>query len=126
MRSNLLLLVLVGSWRGGKGVRLLLFLILYEELGDPLLLQGQGVLLGAGGLPLQRLLVLREFLLPVLLEVVMVDWVLGFDFFEHVQGPFDPIPSSVGGCWPPFVMPWHFLGGQKCTLVLLNNSGLFG
>ena len=57
----------------------------------------------------------------------MVDWVLGFDFFEHVQGPFDPIPSSVGGCWPPFVMPWCFLEGPKnIPLSLLNNSDWFG
>ena len=51
--------------------------------GDPFPLQGQGVLLGAGGQPQQRLLVLREFLVVVLL-VVMVGLVLGFDFFEHV------------------------------------------
>ena len=51
-------------------------------LGDPLLLQEEGVLLKAGGLPLQRLLDLRGFPLPVLLEVVMVGWVLGFDFFD--------------------------------------------
>ena len=82
-------------------------------LGDPLLLQEEGVLLGAGGQPLQHLLVLREFPLPVLLEVVMVGWVLGFDFFEHVQWPFDPFPNFVGGCWPPSVMPWYFLEGPK-------------
>ena len=53
-------------------------------LGDPLLLQEEGVLLGAGGQPLHCLLVLREFPLPVLLEVVMVGLVLGIGFFEHV------------------------------------------
>ena len=53
------------------------------------------------------------FPLPVLLEVVVVGWVLGFDFFEHVQGPFDPFPNFVGGCWPPSVMPWYFLEGPK-------------
>ena len=74
-----------------------MFLILCEVLGDPLLLQEEGVLLEAGGLPLQRLLVLREFPLPVLLGVVMVGWVLGFDFFEHVQWPFDLFPDFVGG-----------------------------
>ena len=64
----------------GKGGHPLLLLILCEELGGPLLLQEEGVLLEAGGLPLQRLLVLREFPLPVLLEVVMVGLVLGFWF----------------------------------------------
>ena len=68
----------------GKGGRPLLLLILCEVLGDPLLLQGQGVLLEAGGLPLQRLLVLREFPLPVLLEVVMVGLVLVLGFFERM------------------------------------------
>ena len=61
-----------------------MFLILCEVLGDPLLLQEEGVLLEAGGLPLQRLLVLREFPLPVLLGVVMVGSALGFGFFGHV------------------------------------------
>ena len=74
-------------------------------LGDLLLLQEEGILLGAGGLPLQCLL--------VLLEVVMVGWVLEFDFFEHVQGLFDPFPSFVGGCWPPSVMPWCFFEGPE-------------
>ena len=64
-------------------MRPLLLLILYEESGDSLLLQEEGVLLGAGGQPLQRLLVLRECPLVVLL-VVMVGLALGFDFFEHV------------------------------------------
>ena len=53
-------------------------------LGDLLLLQKEEVLLEAGGLPLQRLLVLREFPLPVLLGVVMVGSALGFGFFERV------------------------------------------
>ena len=53
-------------------------------LGDPLLLQEEGVLLKAGGLPLQHLLVLREFPLPLLLEVVMAGLVLGFGFIERV------------------------------------------
>ena len=52
-------------------------------LGDPLLLQEEGVLLGAGGLSLQCLLVLKEFPL-VLLEVVMADLALELGFFEHV------------------------------------------
>ena len=80
-----------------KEVRLLLSLILYEELGGLFLLQEEGDLLGAGGQPLQRLLVLREFPLVVLL-VVMVGLALGFDFFEHVQWPFDPFPNFAGGC----------------------------
>ena len=92
-----------------------MFLTLCKELDGLLLLplQRQGVLLEAGGLPLQCLLVLREFPHPVLLGVVVVDWVLGFGFFEHVQGPFDPFPNFVGGCWPPSVMPWCFLEGPK-------------
>ena len=81
-------------------------------LGDLLLLQEEGDLLEAGGLPLQRLLVLREFPLVVLL-VVMVGLALGFDFFEHVQWPFDPFPNFAGGCWPPSVMPWYFLEGPE-------------
>ena len=96
----------------GKGGRPLLFLILYEELGGLFPLQEEGVLLGAGGQPLQRLLVPRECLLVVLL-VVMVGLVLGFDFFERVRWPFDPFPDFVGGCWPPSVMPWYFLEGPK-------------
>ena len=96
----------------GKGGLPLLSLIPCKGLGDPLLLQRQGVLLGAGGLPLQCLLVLREFPLVVLL-VVMVGLVLGFDFFEHVQWPFDPFPNFVGGCWPPSVMLWWFPEGPK-------------
>ena len=51
----------------GKGGRLLLSLILYEELGGLFLLQEEGDLLGAGGQPLQHLLVLRELPLLVLL-----------------------------------------------------------
>ena len=43
----------------------------------------------------------------------MVGWVLGFDFFEHVQGPFGLFPDFVGGCWPLSVMPWCFLEGPK-------------
>ena len=101
----------------GKGVRLLLFLILYEELGGLFPLQEEGDLLGAGGQPQQRLLVLREFPLVVLL-VEMVGLVLGIDFFERVQWPFDPSPNFAGGCWPPFVMPWHFLGGPKNVPLL--------
>ena len=104
--------MLVGSWGGEKGVRPLLSLILCEELGGLFLLQEEGDLLGAGGQPQQRLLVLRECLLVVLL-VVMVGLVLGFDFFERVQWPFDPFPNFVGGCWPPSVMPWYFLKGPK-------------
>ena len=96
----------------GKGVRLLLSLILCEELGGLFPLQEEGDLLGAGGQPQQRLLVLREFPLVVLL-VVMVGLALGFDFFEHVQWPFDPFPNFAGGCWPPSVMPWYFLEGPK-------------
>ena len=91
---------------------------MYEELGGLFPFQEEGVLREAGGLPLQRLLVLREFPLLVLLEVVMVGWVLGFDFFEHVQGPFDPFPNFVGGCWPPSVMPWCFLEGPKNVPLL--------
>ena len=45
--------------------------------------------------------------------VVMVGLALGFDFFEHVQWPFDPFPNFAGGCWPPSVMPWYFLEGPK-------------
>ena len=94
-------------------MRPLLSLILFEELGGLFPLQEEGDLLGAGGQPLQRLLVLREFPLPVLLEVVMVGLVLGIGFFERVQGLFDPFPNFVGGCWPPSVMPWYFLEGPK-------------
>ena len=97
----------------GKGGRPLLSLILYEELGGLFLPQEEGDLLGAGGQPQQRLLVLREFPLPVLLGVVMVGWVLEIGFFGHVQWPFDPFPSFVGGCWPPSVMPWCILEGRK-------------
>ena len=100
-----------------KGVRLLLFLILYEELGGLFLLQEEGDLLGAGGQPQQRLLVQREFPLVVLL-VVMVGLVLGFDFFERVQWPFDPFPNFVGGCWPPSVMPWWFPERSKNVPLL--------
>ena len=67
----------------GKGGRPLLSLILYEELDGLFPLQEGGVLLGAGGLPLQRLLVLREF--PLLaLEVVMVGLVLGPGSFDRI------------------------------------------
>ena len=71
---------------GGNRRILPLFLTLCKELDGLLLLplQRQGVLLEAGGLPLQRLLVLREFPLPVLLGVVMVGLALGFGFFERV------------------------------------------
>ena len=94
----------------------LLFLILCEELGGLFLLQEEGDLLGAGGQPQQHLLVLREFPLVVLL--VMVGLVLGFDFFERVRWPFDPFPNFVGGCWPPSVMPWCFLEGSKNVPLL--------
>ena len=50
----------------------------------------------------------------------MVGWVLGFDFFEHVQWPFDPFPSFVGGCWPPSVMPWCFFEGPKNVPLLVK------
>ena len=96
-----------------REVHPLLSLILYEELDGLFPLQEEGVLLGAGGQPQQRLLDLREFLLPVLLEVVMVGLVLGMGFFERMQGPFDSSPNFAGGCWPPSVMPWYFLEGPK-------------
>ena len=76
--------MLVGRWGGEKGGRPLLSLILCEELGGLFLLQVEGDLLGAGGQPQQRLLVLREFPLVALLEVVIVGLVLGFDFFERM------------------------------------------
>ena len=50
----------------------------------------------------------------------MVGWVLEFDFFEHVQGLFDPFPSFVGGCWPPSVMLWCFPEGPKNVPLLVK------
>ena len=100
-----------------KGVCFLLSLILCEELGGLFPLQEEGDLLGAGGQPQQRLLVLRESPLVVLL-VVMVGLVLGIDFFERVRGLFDPFPNFVGGCWPLSVMPWYFFEGPKSVPLI--------
>ena len=43
----------------------------------------------------------------------ITSFLVGSDFFERVQWPFDPFPSFVGGCWPLSVMPWYFLEGPK-------------
>ena len=48
----------------------------------------------------------------------MVGSALGFGFFEHVQWPFDPFPSFVGGYLPPFVMPWCFFEGPENVPLL--------
>ena len=81
-----------------KGGRLPLSLTLCKVLGDPLPVQEEGVLLEAGGLLLQHLLVWKEFLPPVLLEVVVLGLVLEADLFGHIKWPFDPLPNFAGGC----------------------------
>ena len=68
-----------------KGGCLPLFLILYKGLDGLLPLEGQEVLLVAGRLLLQHLLVQKEFLPPVLLEVVIVGLVLGVGLFDCIK-----------------------------------------
>ena len=67
-----------------------------QRARQSLLLQKEGDLLVAGGLPLQHLLVLWEFLLPVLEMEVLVGLVLGVDLFGCAKWPFDPFPNFVG------------------------------
>ena len=127
LKSSLPLLLVVVSWWVEIGECPPLFLTLCEELDGLLLLplQSQRVLLEARGWPLQHHLALREFLLPVLLEVVMVGPALGVDSFDCVKWPLDPFPNFVEGCYAPSVMPWCFFKGPRdLPLFLLNSSVL--